>query len=1743
MAANNKGFPSNPSQLTSAVRKALFTSATVTAIAVGAPGHNAYAQQAGVCNPISTEFTSGTVQCSGIFDESINYEVKDFTVVDGSEVPNDISVVVAEGSSATGISVAAMPVAGSSEPAEGSVMIENHGDIAQSEGSALEVSENYYVRKESGWGIKRGAESTGWQYTASVALDADGNVVGERADFESAVNPDDIAEFLGTDAANFEGKPFQGQGPVDDLAVIVAPQGTFNFDDQAAIRAETDAGDINIINNGTISMGDGVSIGYFTAYSESISTNGRFTDVDTDGDGVNDTRLYASANQISVKDRDFFRGQQYFTASASTIGVDAKSVSGNIVVENTSTIEAGDISFGVRTHTDSGDISISNSGDIAVGADAVGISAGTAVITEEVATYSAYSDVNSIRVKGSLVDGAYYNHYQKKYNASIRDVDAGNSIIEIANAGSITVGASGTGIEARNPSGELIAIQNSGDITVGAGEGGAGISANAVAGLEDYQEATGEKEVVDTFTVAEGEATQEMKDTMGAFFFNRNGRFYTQEIEVPVESGDGDGTGDGGSVDPITPPTVGPQPIAVAPIAPIAPVVPVVPVVPTEPTEPDPEPETTTEVVDTQHYLVNEIIDAVGYVGDRGDITIVNSGSIDVSAATDASGIHATTLGYTGIENSGQILVGQGGAGIATQGAGETRVINSGDVQLTGQGSEGIAVSSYVYHQLIGNDGISSQAIYGGFGSDELNDAYAGFGGDTTVYNTGTISGDTVLSEVVQYNETGAFTESPNHTRNTGINVVSTGSNLKGTDVGIAMYGPESVDAWNEDKGASLSFRDSIEFFDTTVVNTGEISLGDLSDGIHLSATYGEATIINSGEVSVGDGFVGVREGTYTPARTYSRAIAASPNSISWANNTVINTADGVVTAGDVAQGLVAFSQHGEAMVVNDGSVTVGNGAVLEADEHREEDWGVVSSGIRASAVLGVDNYAGAVNNGTVISGDNTIGMSALNNSSAIWFTSAFEHNYTAAAINTGSVNTGDSSIGLAVVGASSFGYNSGEITIGSGGVQSLDEVFDGAGMSNLGSLTGSMYSGLVNAGTITTGDDALGVDATAFISSNAIQTAEGEIVTGDNTYGMRSIGYYQGLTQNAGSIQTGDNSTGMRSYGIGAISINTGDIEVGADSTGISVVGASTYVNNSGDILTGANGTGIEVISVGSPAVVANTGNITTDGVALNVIGEDYLDQETGQVIPNLIFNSGSITGSIITGDSDDLLRNGFRYDNSGNIAGVGKITLNDAAIDMGAGRNTFINEAGDIVFSGDSVIELGRQGSMVNYSGGANYVTISSLDDHAGDSLTINGDVTFANIQSAGSLFLVDVSSTASDSITINGDLNAVDIVNQAGDTEASGLRVAMNVTDQGKGANTTDAILTVNGEQNVDSVILAGLGGDFADTILEAEMQQDGNGNWVIAYTAGLSDLGAAASSVSHLAESFWMRTASAFFDSERSSNIGESSRVKGLHAWSTMFHTDSDMESRGDVKGQDLAYSQLLSNHMAGATYNTKLGDSWLSISPMVGKGYADGNQLAQQSSAALDTETLAVNATFSLNSFYASAMMQQVDFDARVRGNGAAGSTSGKAHGFSLEGGWTYLLESGIAMTSFAQWDDVKVELDAFTASNANYDYAYDLGNSKRARAGVSLRKSFKLADGFASPYATFSATNINNANNHDLYSNGVRFGSDVAGTGYGIDFGVDGKYKLWTIKSGLGVHTGDTDKNGLSGHFAISRSL
>ncbi|WP_346838087.1 autotransporter outer membrane beta-barrel domain-containing protein [Microbulbifer sp. SAOS-129_SWC] len=1758
--AVKQGFPSAPSRLTSAVRTALFTSAAVTAIAVGAPGHNAYAQQVGSCNPTTIENT-GSALCSGAFDASIEFDVADMTVVDATTGDStlsagDISVVVAEGSTASGIAVTSVTAAEAGAESMGSVTIENHGDIANSGENDIEVDPSLIVSKPN-HGIRiwrrTAGENSGYWWGSSVAIDENGDAVGDAKDFDHHITNQEFDSYLNIDpsSADYGDRDNAGAGPVEDLTFISAPEGTFGSGAIGILSAETEAGDIAITNTGDLTAGSGGSITYYSDYRV-INATGSFANIDTDGDGVLDTRVYGGRDQVSLREDDIKSATVY------AAGIAANSTSGNIAVKNEGTITAGDTTKGIVVETVDGDIAIANSGDISTGDNSIGIHAKSAIVTEYSGVSYHYTASQAYATEYNQAQRSFfggvtppsYSHFVREYDVTANTVDTTDSVIAVENSGNISVGAAGTGIKAENPSGERIDIVNSGDISVAEGAGGTGIYASTSANLEAKKEqeycfrgCTYERS--DAYYVESGEANElnvkyglsnreefrgevargegtidfnstEQKELFGFGAEMPTGLYYTHLQAVM-----------GGSI-------VFPTPTG-------------------EYTE-----------VQTKHYREYVQWTATGYFDDEGDIAISNSGNIDMSDATFGVGIQAVGLGDTAIVNSGDIDVGTLGRGIVSQGAGKTEIYNSGAINLNSAGSAGITVAS----QHFGDD----VELSGNAADQATADAFGGFhNDDTLVINDGVIQAFNDSSELIEYGEAGTVAAIPLTTA--GISVSAHNANFQNSSVKFTQYGQGVVDHINASNYArheadmeayaagdialdevweynKIEIDESVELSNVRVVNSGDIALSDFSSGIEVRARYGDVVVQNSGDISVGDGIHAVSP-VYSAFNSNSAGVKLNNFGIEGlANHYLFNT--GTVTAGDMGDGLVSQSFHGSSTVVNDGVVTVGDGhIILAADSPLDSDHGRLTHGVTSVTGGGHDAYATAVNNGEINSGDRSIGMVASNAfTTGAFISDEFGHDFTASAINSGIINTGDNSIGILLNGYTAMAYNSGSITVGGGHVQDTNLIKAGAGMSSAtsaaGNATGLMHV-LVNAGEIRGGDQMIGVHANA-VTAYAIQQATGSISLGSDTAGLVAIGQ-SANAQNAGIVTTGDSSSGMVARGDRfATLFNSGQVSVGDDSIGAQAFGVLARVQNSGTISAGDNSTAVRLSSAIINQVDPETGEVLGQlgGYVQNQgtisAGHNGIAIESTEDYAASIINSGVIEGSIVMGNGDDLLYNAVQTDENGYAVGAGRIVLNDASIDMGEGVNTFRNVFGDIAFSGESVIDLGTAGVMQNYSSGESYVSISSMDGTIGDTLTINGDVNFTTVQGNNGLLLVDTSSMGSDSIVINGDLTVDEQLNAAGDTKPSNLRVGMNVLDQGKGQQTAE-ILTVNGEQKLDNVVLAGLGGDFADTIVNAEMQQDANGNWVIAYTSGLSNLGAAASSVSHLAEGFWMRSATAFQDSERAVNASEYGRVAGFQMWTTGFHTDSDVDSQGDVAGQKLGFTQLLSGSMVGATYSTKLGGSWLSVSPIVGYGSADGSQMEQQSSSALNTKSLALSGTWSMADFYASAIYQKVDFDAFVSAAGSRGNTSGKAHGFSLEAGWNYVLDSGIALTPFAQWNDVKVEMDAFTSSDGNFDYAYDLGNSKRARLGMNLSKSFKFSDGVVMPYATVSVLDTQNANNHDLYSNGVAFSSDVSGQGFNLDFGVDGRFSTWSVKGGLGVHSGDVDKNGLSASFSITRNL
>ncbi|GAB2513882.1 hypothetical protein [Microbulbifer agarilyticus] len=1756
-----QGFPGAPSQLSSAVRKALFTSAAATAIAVGTPGYAAAAEIACVPADLGTPMAGDSVTCTGVFDETVSYDVADMTVVDevtmeetvdeeGNPIviPGDITVVISEGSTATRVGVSSTTAAGNNAEAVGSVVIENDAAITMVSGGELEVDPSMVVSvQDHGIRIWRRDErfNSGHWWGSSVALDENGEPVGEVTQFDRQITNQEFTEYLAIDpsSADFGNRDNATPGPLEELTFIHAREGSFENGAFGALSAETEAGDISIKNTGDITVGSGGTVTYYSDYSF-INTTDSFTDIDTNGDGIDDTRVYGGRDQVNLNPDDIH------TATLYVAGITASSISGDITVESEGAIVAGDVSKGIAVNTVDGDIDINNSGDISTGANSVGIDASSATVTETAHSYDyGNGEVYAVEYNSQAFRprwpfiGPSYSHFVREYEVNANVVDTTDSVIVVENTGDISVGEASIGIKAENPSGDEIVIENSGDITVADGVGGAGIYATTSGHLQTTKEIVREPGAPcnfffgcqrDYYYVAEGEANESNVE---------NGLVSRAEAQGEVAEGDGTIAFNSSEQPFVAQPGINQTGVYYTHQSPITNFI--------------GAPSGYYTEVQTKHFRQYVQWEANGFFDDEGDIIITNSGNIDIAGVTSGSGIRAVGLGSKSVENSGAIEVGALSSGIEILGAGQNAVNNSGDINLHGAGAAGILINSFP---------VGDQVELTGYAYDsETADMFGGFNnGDINISNSGDILSLTNTGDFREYNENGATTSQAR--RSYGITVDALGSNIMGSDVKWVQYGQEVVDhinagnlaraeehaelvaagemeaedAWIYNK---IEARDGIELHSIQIENSGDIALSDFARGIDVSARYGNVIVENNGTVSIGSGHHGMAPGTYGFFTNASSAIRVDNWGMEgFANHHVVN--NGQVITGDVAQGIASYSWHGDSIVVNNGDISVGSGHIIET-EFRDTDHGANASGMVSVVAGGFDAYALAENNGNIATGDRSYGMVASNVfTNGVLLTPEFGHNYTVAAINNGMIETGDHSTGIGLNGYLGFAYNAGSISIGSGSMQNNNAVEVGAAMRSLTS-DGAMHL-MVNAGDISGGDEVAGIYVTSAVAYG-VQTEAGAVVVGDDAAGIAATGF-NASAQNNGMITTGDRSSGLVSRGtFYSTAFNAGDISVGDDSIGVEAFGTMARVINQGSISAGDDSTAVRLSSA-IINLVDESGEVAGErvGYVMNegsiIAGENGIAIESTEDYAAMVINNGLIAGSMVMGDGDDLIYNAVKTDENGNAIAAGRIVLTDDTIDMGEGVNTFNNVFGDIVFSGDNVIDLGAEGVMTNYSVQDSYVTISSMDGDTHDRLTINGDVNFTSVQGKNGLFLLDLSSRGADRITINGDLTAQDQITAQGDMAPSTLGVALNVIEQGKGERTQN-IIDVNGESDVQNIVVTSLSGDFADTILDAEMQLDDNGNWVLTYNAGLSNLGTAAASVSHLAEGFWMRSASVFQSSERSANASENGRVAGMQMWSTSFHTDSDVDSEGDVAGQNLGFTQLVSGHTVGATYAAKLGSSWFTVSPMVGLGSADGSQRDQQSAAALDTESFGISSSLSVADFYVSALYQNVEFDAGVRSYDSHGMTSGTARGYSFEAGWNYLTESGLALTPFAQWNGVQVKMDEFTSSDGNYDYVYELGMSKRASVGVNLSKSFKMSDGFVAPYATFSATDADNASIHDLKSNGVRFNSSASGSGLSIDFGVNGLYKEWIVKGGLGVHSGDVDKNGISAQFSVSRSL
>ena len=585
-----------------------------------------------------------------------------------------------------------------------------------------------------------------------------------------------------------------------------------------------------------------------------------------------------------------------------------------------------------------------------------------------------------------------------------------------------------------------------------------------------------------------------------------------------------------------------------------------------------------------QHYTYQ----VSGLWKDRGDIVISNAGNIDLGAdSRDTTGILTASPGKTFIDNSGEITVGYGrfAKGIQSYVQGETTVYNSGSINFK-NGGTGIDVRT--------DPNVGTQ----------LDDFFNS--GDMLIVNTGDITGgvtrEEFLAQDAEYIYNNSDWSGSPEIDATGMFGYSFGSNGKGNtpvfkwryDLIIDSYERYGMELPTE--GPLFDFlernklySEGVETYETTLINAGNITLGDGAVGVKGASLFGELNLINTGTISVGDGATDIdndRGSDFSAGMSSHRHYGS--NSSMYADIYMLNEAGGIITTGDDAIGMAGYIQAGTLEMVNRGDITVGDGLAWEQVYYGwsgtyNQTYFAPSYGMRAQQpdfALYFTQTMTAYNGGNITTGDMSHGIAVSRMTRAVDY---YPEEYDANAINTGSVTTGNNSTGISIHSISDgLVVNTGDITIGSRDDAQFDAIseqnFPNTGALNQGIRVRSQYASyVVNDGAVTTGDGTAGVYSRVNRingqTSVLLNGENGSITTGDASTGVFMMGGGYAAFENAGSITVGDDSIAVdtRFFGFadhyntyapltvgygGASIVNSGDIVAGNASIGVSMSG-----------------------------------------------------------------------------------------------------------------------------------------------------------------------------------------------------------------------------------------------------------------------------------------------------------------------------------------------------------------------------------------------------------------------------------------------------------------------------------------------------------------------------------------------------------------------------------------------------------
>jgi hypothetical protein len=290
-----------------------------------------------------------------------------------------------------------------------------------------------------------------------------------------------------------------------------------------------------------------------------------------------------------------------------------------------------------------------------------------------------------------------------------------------------------------------------------------------------------------------------------------------------------------------------------------------------------------------------------------------------------------------------------------------------------------------------------------------------------------------------------------------------------------------------------------------------------------------------------------------------------------------------------------------------------------------------------------------------------------------------------------------------------------------------------------------------------------------------------------------------------------------------------------------------------------GANSTAVEITGLAANEQGLHFFNTGTIDASLG--GSTAISLNADHDIDSYVVNVGTIAGNITFGAGDDRLMNTLMVDNTGRVTHSGNIVMNDSVIDFGAGENRFDNDRGLITIAGGDNLITGADLFMTEAS-------IEARNNVIGNTLTIDGNL------SGSFVFGADFNDAGSDELIITGDV-----------AEGSSMSVVLNPTRQLSG-DTSFTVITVDGDNQADSTTIAGISGNFADSLQSAEVSYE-NGEVTVTARFGMGHMATSASSATSMAQHWWMQSIGSLDKRDMQQLAG--AKDMGLSVWARAWTT--------------------------------------------------------------------------------------------------------------------------------------------------------------------------------------------------------------------------------------------------------------